>query len=427
MTKYHLRRRLIIAAVAVALPLTAVTVGAGSPSAAAAPPGGSASAAAVPGLGKAAVPANTVPCTTAGAICAPGGEYTLTYTVTGTGDCSWTASIAWGDGTAGTVSFGSAGFTEEHTYADPGDYDLSVTGSGISADPDTTCTFYPYDAEIEVPLTCTHTYQTVVTEHAGALTLPELDTDKVTVDWCTDGNGHFQILSSHQDPAVEQDGFFSFSGQQIGILSGLGITFGVTPTTGPAPAIDNQDLADPSATASGLTFNGSFNAATLLATIASGYVTKVLAAEFVLYVRTGKLGLISIKALKWWGQQVVTPAISYLTNHYVPGLVARWVTGQPVSQLKDLLVSCAETFAAAVTQSLEALGSNATLTSVINAIQSAIQKAASAVTYTLQLWEPQIDVTIDGSMMPPVSNAGTQNFSFINVQDPPIEMTTRLS
>jgi hypothetical protein len=147
----------------------------------------------------------------------------------------------------------------------------------------------------------------------------------------------------------------------------------------------------------------------------------------VLYIRTGKLALISIKALKWWGQQVVAPTISYLTDHYVPGLVARWVTGQPVSQLKTLLTSCAETFAAAVTQSVEALGSNATLTSVVNAIQSAIQQAASAVTYTLQLWEPQISVTIDGSPEPPVSNTGTQNFSFINIQDPPSETTTQLS
>ena len=276
------------------------------------------------------------------------------------------------------------------------------------------------------PLSCADTYQTVVTEHAGALTLPQLDTDTVTVKWCTDGNGHFQILSSSQAPAVQQAGFFSISGQQIGVLNGHGITFGITPTAAPAPAIDNEDLSGPSATASGLSFSGSFNAATLLAAIAADYVTKGLAAELVRYIRTGELGLISIEALKWWGQQVVTPAISYLTSHYVPGLVARWVTGQPVSALEKVLSGLAGKFAALVTQSLEALGGNATLKSVINAIQSAIQQTASAVTYTLPLWAPQISVTIDGNPVPPVSNTGTQTAFFINVQDPPIETTQLL-
>jgi hypothetical protein len=426
MTKYHLRRRLIVVAVAVALPLTAITVGAGSPSAAASVTGGSASAAVAPALGKAAVPAGSSPCTTAGAICAPGGQYTLTYTVTGTGDCSWTASIVWGDGTTDTVNFGSAGFTEEHTYADPGDYDLSVTGSGTSADPSTTCTFYPYDAEIEVPLVCTDTYQTVVTEHAGAFTLPGLYTDAVTVDWCTDGHGHFQILSSSQAPAIQQGGF-SISGEQIKQLSAFGITFGITPATAPVPAIDNTSLTDPSATASGVSFNGSFNAGLLLATVAAGFVTDGLAAELVLYARTGKLGLISIKALNWWGQQVVGPAMSYLTSHYLPGVVARWVTGKPISVLKSELSDLAGNFAALVTRSVETLGNNATLTSVINAIQSAIQQVASAVTYTLPLWAPQISVTIEGSPTPPVDNAGTQTAFFINVQDPPTETTTSAS
>ena len=159
MTKYHLRRRLIIVAAAVALPLTAVSVGAGSPSAAAsvtgAPasvPGGSATSAAVPRSAKAAVPADDASCVTPGAICAPGGEFSVTYTVTGTGDCSWTASIDWGDGTTDTVDYGSAGFTEDHQYAKSGLYDVSVTGSGASSDPDTTCTFYPSNEEVEVPV-----------------------------------------------------------------------------------------------------------------------------------------------------------------------------------------------------------------------------------------------------------------------------------
>lgn len=424
MTKYSLWRRLIIAAVAVTLPLTALTVGAGSPSAAASVPGGSATSDAAPSPAKAALPADTAQCTIAGAICAPGGEYTLTYTVTGSGDCAWTASILWGDGETGTVNYGSAGFSQEHTYADPGVYNLSVTGSGTSADPGTTCTFYPFDAEIEVPLSCTDTYQTVVTEHAGVFTLPELYTDKVTVNWCTDGHGHFQILSSSQAPAVQQEGF-SFAGLQIRELSEHGFSFDVTPATGPDPVIDNGKLADPSVTASGLSFTGAFNLGKLLATLAIDFATDGLATQLVLYARTGKLGLISIKALNWWGQQVVAPTISYLTSHYVPGLVARWLTGKPVSALKGELSSLAVKFAAAVTQSLETLGSNATVAGVISAIQSAIQQITGAITFTLPLWAPQIAVTIDGDPRPPVSNAGTQAPFFINVQDPPMEMTTQ--
>jgi hypothetical protein len=159
MTKYHLRRRLIIFAAAVALPLTAVSVSSGSPSAAAsvtgaaAPgPGASATSAAVPRPAKAAVPADDASCVTPGAICAPGGEFSVTYTVTGTGDCSWTASIVWGDGKTDTVDYGSAGFTADHQYAKSGVYDVSVTGSGESTDPDTTCTFYPLNEEVEVPV-----------------------------------------------------------------------------------------------------------------------------------------------------------------------------------------------------------------------------------------------------------------------------------
>lgn len=276
-------------------------------------------------------------------------------------------------------------------------------------------------------LTCddnASSYQTTVTEHAGVvLALPRLFTDTVTVDWCTDGHGHFQILSSSQNPAVQQGGGFSLSGALIKELDDYGITFGVTPATAPVPAIENQDTVA-SAIASGLSFNGQISAGTLLATIAAGIITDGLAARLVPLIRSGRLTAAAIELLHWYGQQVAR-AISWLTSHYVPGLVARWLTGKPLSALKDQLQKLAEIFAATVTQTLEALNTNVTVGNVIDAIHSAIQKVTSALTFTRPLWQPEITVTIDGAAEPVVSNTGTQQAFFIHVQDPPAETTTQ--
>ena len=266
-------------------------------------------------------------------------------------------------------------------------------------------------------------YQTTVTENAGVvLALPQLFTDTVTVDWCTDGHGHFQILSSSQNPAVQQEGYTSPSGIELKVLSGFGITFGVTPATAPVPTIENEDTVA-SAIASGLSFNGQLNAAALLAGIAAGAVTERLAAELVLLIRAGRLGAGAIELLHWYGQQVAR-AISWLTSHYVPNLVARWLTGKPLSVLQDELQDLAEKFVATVTQTLVALNTNVTVGNAIDAIQSAIQTVTSALTFTSPLWQPEITVTIDGAAEPPVSNTGTQEAFFTHVQDPPTETTT---
>ena len=267
-------------------------------------------------------------------------------------------------------------------------------------------------------------YQTTVTEHAGVvLALPQLFTDTVTVNWCTDGNGHFQILSSNQNPTVQQEGYASPSGIELKVLSGFGITFGVTPATAPVPTIENQDTVA-SAIASGLSFNGQLNAAALIAGIAAGAITERLAAELVLLIRAGHLGAGAIELLHWYGQQVAR-GISWLTSHYVPKLVARWLTGKPLSILRDQLQALAGKFVAAVTLTLVALNTNVTVGTVIGAIQSAIQKVTSAVTFTRPLWQPEITVTVDGAAEPPVSNTGTQEAFFIHVQDPPTETTTQ--
>lgn len=265
-------------------------------------------------------------------------------------------------------------------------------------------------------------YQTTVTEHAGVvLALPQLFTDTVTVNWCTDGNGHFQILSSNQNPTVQQEGYTSPSGIELKVLSGFGITFGVTPAPAPVPTIENQDTVA-SAIASGLSFNGQLNAAALIAGIAAGVITDGLAAELVPLIRAGHLGASAIELLHWYGQQVAR-GISWLTSHQVPKLVARWLTGKPLSILKDQLQALAGKFAAAVIM-LVALNTSVTVGTVIAAIQSAIQEVTSALTFTRPLWQPEITVTVDGAAEPPVSNTGTQKAFFIQVQDPPTETTT---
>ena len=429
MTKYHLWRRLVSVAVAVALPLTAISVGAGNPSAAASvtgaeasPTGPSATSAPASGPDKAAVPADAAPCIYPGAICAPGGEYTLTYTVTGTGDCSWTASIVWGDGTTDTVDYGSAGFTEEHTYAQPGLYDVSVTGAGASTDPDTTCTFYPDDVAVEVPLSCTDTYQTVVTEHAGMFTLPELYTDTVTFSWCRDGKGHVQILSSSQVPAVQQTGF-SFSGAELKLLKLVGFTFSVTPATPPEPTIDNE-FTDAATTASGLSFNGQFNLGTALVRLLEGYIVAQLAGPLVVLIRSGRLGLVSIEALHDWGTLIAKFTSFAASNFGLPFGLTTALINFPIGIIKRAAVGLAGQFAAGLTQELLTLGHNATLMSVSNAIQSVTQQIASALTYTTVLWAPQITVAVNGSLNPPsIAPGDSQTARGINVEDPIIETT----
>jgi hypothetical protein len=424
MAKYHLRRSLIIATVAVALPLTAVSVGVGSPSAAASVAGAAApatgpSATSAPATGpaKAVVPANAAPCTNTNAVCAQGGEYTLTYIVTGTGDCSWTANIVWGDGTTDTVDYGSAGFTEEHTYAQPGLYNVSVTGSGESTDPDTTCTFFPDNVEVQVPLSCADTYQTVVTVHGGDDNgLPQLDTDTVTLSWCTDGQGHFQILSSKQVPTVQQSGL-SFSGAQIAFLNFIGFTFSFTPTTVPAPTIDNE-FTSATTTASGFTFNQQTNLGPLLSLVL-GRVPGLLWEELLAVVRSGQLVRLNNLLSQYWSTVVAGFQSFAARNFGLPAWAADFLLDTGIGQDVDLLTDGAKQWIATAISSLEALGNHPTLTSVVNAVQSATKKFAAAIIFTTVEWTPQITITVDsGPKSPSVAPyTGKTIFDFF-VEDP---------
>ena len=149
----HLRGFVTCMVISSAVALTAGLVAATAQgTAAAAAPGNSSVSRPVTRIAHAAAAAAIPPnCVTAGATCVPDGKYTLSYSVTGTG-CSWTANIDWGDEKTSIISYGDEGFSEEHAYAKSGLYDLSVTGSGTSPDPNTTCTFVSSSTQIEVPL-----------------------------------------------------------------------------------------------------------------------------------------------------------------------------------------------------------------------------------------------------------------------------------
>lgn len=430
MTRYRLARRIIVSAVAVSLALAATSIGAGISSAAASPAGATATSApaVVPGsqsAGKAAVHADGSGCVTPGTICAPGGKFTLSYTVTGSGNCSWTASITWGDGTTGTVNYGSAGFTAEHTYTSLGLFDLSVTGSGTSPDPGTTCTFVPFSAVIEVPMTCASTYQTVVTEHAGDdESLPELYTDAVTLTWCTDGNGHVQILSGSQAPSVQQAGF-SFSGALIALLNAVGFSFGVTPATAPVPAITNQPpgYASASVTASGLSFNETFDVGQVIGTVLTGFATSKVAGAIGFLIRSGKLGAVGALLTRYW-EQIVALYDAFAARHFgLPASVANWLASFPVGQIRDKLIGVGGQIVATILSKLAALGSNPTVKSIINAIQSTVQTITNALKLTVPVWRPQITTTIGSSLVPSVDNTGTKTARLIFIEDPTIVTT----
>jgi hypothetical protein len=437
-TTHHLRR-LVIVALAVVLPLAATSIGVAMPKAAAAAVTGtsmiSATAPKSQQIVKAAAPADDSTCVTPGAICLPDGDFTVTYTVTitGSGDCAWTADIDWGDGTTDTVNYGDAGFTEEHHYTDPGLYDVSVTGSGVSTDPDGTCTFYPYSAEVEVPLSCTHTYQTTVTEYAGNDNgLPHLFSDKVTFSWCTDGNGHVQILSSSQDPTVEQSGF-SFFGAQIALLKAVGLTFGVTPATAPTPAITNEpDFTSASTTASGLSFNEDLNLGQDLVALAGsaigGAITERLAAELVVLIRSGRLGSISATLLRSWGAIATSFGVWAAQDFGLPrSWATAWLKNLPIDEIVDEVKDLGTEFATTAAETLQALNTNVTLGNVIDAVQSAIQKIGSALDFTTVDWAPQITVTVNGGRAPSaddVNDTNSKEALDIFVERPPIVMTT---
>jgi hypothetical protein len=268
---------------------------------------------------------------------------------------------------------------------------------------------------------CADNYQTTVTEHAGTDSILELYTDTVTFSWCTDGNGQVQISSSSQTPTVESSGL-SFDGAQIKVLNLAGFTFGVTPATPPVPAIDNEPTYA-TTTASGLSFNEQFDLGGDLAKLLNTFVTDGLAKGLVVLIRSGKLGSLSIELMHDWGTIVSAFDAWARANFGLPAWAANYVANLPIGKIKDAVRDLAGQFVTSLTQSLEALGQNATFASVVNALRSGVQQIASALVFTAVDWAPQIIVRVDSSLTPSVDNGNTMTGLGISVGDPIVTTT----
>lgn len=98
--------------------------------------------------------AQASPCDGGPGLCLPGDTYTRTYTSRGSGTCEWTVTVNWGDGTSDTETYthgpGVHTFDFVHTYAEPGVYTVTDSGSGVGATGNP-CTFNPAVLTVEVP------------------------------------------------------------------------------------------------------------------------------------------------------------------------------------------------------------------------------------------------------------------------------------
>ena len=113
--------------------------------------------------------------------------------------------------------------------------------------------------------------------------LPQLFTDKVTVDCARTGKCHFQILPTPDTRVQQRD--TSLSSIELKVISGFGIICRVPPRLRRCRRSRMKTV--PSAIASGLSFNGQLNAGALLAGIAADAVTDGLFAELVPLIRAG--------------------------------------------------------------------------------------------------------------------------------------------
>jgi hypothetical protein len=112
------------------------------------------------------------------ATCIPNGFVVINYTVSGTGNCSFTANIIWGDGSSESHTY-TSNITFQHQYASPNLYMVSVTGSGEPLDQNSTCTFTPFANTYEVP-----SPKFPVLEYTqSALDMLAALTEKVGEDW----------------------------------------------------------------------------------------------------------------------------------------------------------------------------------------------------------------------------------------------------
>jgi hypothetical protein len=271
-------------------------------------------------------------------------------------------------------------------------------------------------------------YLTVVTDNAGyaVAALPELFTDKVSVTWCTgSGGASVRIVSGSQHPSVEQAGF-SVSGAEIRALRFAGIGFGVTPATGPTPAIVNAaDYA--TATASGLSFTGDLNLGADLVDFVSselgGVIVKPLVAELVPLIRHGDLGRASKVLLRWWNKFAAAYS-SWVRNFGLPAILASSVKkDMPVEKIVEKVVDLTGTFVSVATQTLAAMNSNVTSQDVIDAVKHAIQQMADSLDFRWTAWAPQITVKVGPAALVHVDVSGKSDLA-ITVDEDPSTTTT---
>ena len=266
-------------------------------------------------------------------------------------------------------------------------------------------------------------HSTTVTEHAGEDALPELFTDTITLSWCADSDSQPQIFSSTQVSNVATSGF-SFSGVLIKLDEEAGITFSVTPATAPQPTVDNGQTSS-STTASGLSFTSTLNLGKdLILLIPGGLLTKA-AARILPLLRSGQLTRASAELSALWASAVtlVSGALTkdFGLSKYAADVLAEFGLDKLVDSVKEKVGE----FITDATTSMAALGRHPTLTSVVNSLESAIQRVASALTFTAVEWSPKITITVNtGSQSPSVDDSASFVGLNVDVQQPPAIVTT---
>jgi hypothetical protein len=257
-------------------------------------------------------------------------------------------------------------------------------------------------------------YHTVVTQHAGVPDIPELFTEKLAFTWCADSGSQPQIFSSSQSSDVEESGF-SLSGILLELYKTAGLSFGVTPATAPDPTID-RGATSAFVTASGLSFNQTINLGQdLVALIPSGLLARA-GLKLLPLLRSGQLIRLSSQLRAVWSAAVATIAAALARNFGLPQWVGKLLADFGLGKLVDAVKGYGEQFAAQATTSLEALGRHPALTNIVNALESAVKTVASALTFTKELWGPQITVTVVGGQHPSVNDRASYVDLWINVQ-----------
>jgi hypothetical protein len=259
-----------------------------------------------------------------------------------------------------------------------------------------------------------HEYTSTVTEQAGDEFFPKVYTDTISLLWTCSSSGEISISSGTQVPTVEKAGL-SLEGVSLYALGLIGL--GYTVDGNSILSVDNTS-SPPSLTASGLSFDESFNAGQLIFDLVPGVVLEKLGIGLLPLIRSGQLGKLAIQALSDWGQ-IVSYAISNVPKWVTPFL-GPFLGGLPVDQLQKRLMDVGSLWVHYIVRSLAAAG-HPTPTNLLNAVKSAIQAATNALTFKSVDWAPQVVVSVASPTDVNPSFSGTTNTG-ISLQ--PAQVTT---